>query len=433
MSRKMLVVAPLRPCYLVWPKEQEEWENFKDLKVAVLHGAQKESLLQSGADVYVVNPEGLEWLLAKPQGSRTPRIVTILDNDTGAVLTVDEVTKFKHTKSSRHKLMRKLREYFARVWTLTGTPEPNGYLDLFGQIYVADGGATLGPYITKYRNDYFLPTGFGGYTWVLQDGAKEKIQKALRPTVLRVDPTDYVDIPEVLPLKVYVELPPHAMKIYKELERDMLAVMPSGETVTAMAAAAASIKCMQVANGGLYHGVSVDALLQRREPKKWEHLHDAKTDALEAIVEELGGKPVFVAYNFAHDLARIKERFGKALHVLGTGAGAAGLRNDAKLQDAWNAGDIALMAGHPASVGHGLNLQKGPCQDLVMYGDQWDYELYDQLLRRLRRQGSAHSFIRVHHLIAKDTVDHRLYASKASKGREQQELLDAMLPRQRKK
>jgi hypothetical protein len=430
MSRKLVVIAPLRPCYLVWPKELKEWVDFHELTMTVLHGDNKDVNIYADTDIYVINPEGLPWLMGRAEGTRKSRLEIILDDDAGAVLVVDEITKFKHTNTQRFKTLKPALELFARRWTLTGSPSPNGYLDLFGQIFVCDMGHSLGRYISHYRNEYFAPSGYGGYTWLLQEGAETRIQRKLKPLVFSLDVNDYLEVPKVLDNIVRVELPPKALKIYKELHNEMLTVLESGKVVTAMSVAAASIKCMQVANGGLYHNVSTENLIQKHEPRTHEQIHDAKTEALLDIIEELGGKPVFIAYNFQHDLERLRKALGKNLAVLGgKGSNPGGIKYDLMLESGWNSGQITTMAGHPASIGHGLNLQGCQPEDLIIYGDQWDFELYDQLVRRFSRQGNKQRHFRGHHIIATGTVDEALYASKGYKGDLQATLRNAMKAR----
>lgn len=439
ISRKMLVIAPLRPCYLVWPKEVEEWAEFNQFKVAILHGPGKEAAVHSDADIYVINPEGLEWLTSKAPGSKYTRLQIILDGDNGAVLAVDEVTKFKHTNTLRFKTIAGrgahagMLRYFGYRWTLTGTCAPNGYLDLFGQIFVADMGVALGKYISHYRASYFDAGGYGNHTFTLQDGAEKKIQTKLKPLVLRMDAEDYLDLPKLLVNKVMVELPPAARKVYDELEIEMYSQLEGGEIVTALGAAAASMKCRQVANGGLYLNKDVPGeLLRQAKNREWVDLHTAKIDAVQEIIESVQGKPVFITYDFNHDLARLRVALGKDVPVLGgKGSGPAGIKYDKMLEAAWNNDELPVLLGHPASIGHGLNLQKSSCADMIIHSDTWDQELYDQVIRRVRRQGNTVGFLRLHHIIAIDTVDETLYASHGRKGGVQKALMDAMKNRRR--
>ena len=310
MVERMLVIAPRRVCRLVWPAEIQKWTDFNGITTALLHGSKKDAALESDADVYLINPEGLPWLMQKG------RLLKI-----GAeILCIDESSKFKHTNTQRFKLMRPILNRFQRRWTLTGTPSPNGYMDVFGQIYLTDMGAALGQYITHYRNNYFDATGFGGYTWELKKDAEKKIQQRLKPVVMRLDAKDYLKLPKETPISVFVELPADVRKVYDEMEEKMLTEIES-EKVTAVSAAVATMKCCQIANGGLFKQGEMDKNgLTIRARREWANLHDEKTDAVVDIIEELGGKPVLIAYDFEHDLDRLLEKLGKDSPRMGVSA-----------------------------------------------------------------------------------------------------------------
>jgi SNF2 family DNA or RNA helicase len=431
---RMLVLAPLRPCFLVWPAELQKWTDFHGLKMIVLHGPDKEKLLHEEADIYVMNYEGLDWLTGTRKFGEKSRLQQWMAAGSNQVmLTVDEVTKLKSTNSKRFKLLKPWLGKFSRRWTLTGTCAPNGYMDLFGQIYVADEGVSLGRYISHYRRSYFDAGGYGNYTFTLREGADKEIQEKIKPLVLRMDADDYLDLPKVLVNKVYVELPGEARRIYDDLESEMFSVLQDAKVITALGAAAASIKCRQVANGGIYLQPEEDpGVVQRKDTREWRDLHTAKTDAVLELIEGVQGKPVFITYDFAHDLARLRAVLGKDVPVLGgKGSGPSGIKNDKMLEDAWNKNLLPVLLGHPMSVGHGLNLQLSDCQDMIIHSDTWDHELYDQMIRRIRRQGNKFSFMRLHHIIAVDTVDEALYASHGYKGGIQKALMDAFKKRRK--
>ena len=299
----MLVVAPLRVIYNVWPKQKDEWEEFKDLKVVTLHGPSKEAALLEKADIYCINPEGLEWLLNPTYETKTDsngrvvvnkKKIVKVDNrifDLCNVLLVDESTKFKEYSTNRFALLRFVIPKFKRRYILTGTIAPNGLLDLFGQIFILDQGASLGRYITHYRDKWFHQVGYGGYQWDPDVGAKESIAKAIAPLVLQVDIKDYVKMPKLLPPHdIYVDLPPVVMKQYRTMEKKMIAEVLAGNIV-AKNAAVASGKCRQIANGALYTSPSGE----------YEILHGEKLDALEDLLEQLQGQPVLIAYVFDFD------------------------------------------------------------------------------------------------------------------------------------
>ena len=429
MFKKALIVAPLRPCYLVWPKEQEKWTDFKDFKVEILHGPKKAEALARDADVYIINPEGLDWLLGVEKvtlaSGRKAVMVDVkrfkeLGFDT---LVVDELSKFKHTGSGRHKALKAVLHTFARRWGLTGSPSSNGLMDLFGQCYILDMGRTFGPYITKFRSQYFVPS-FSGFGWTVRRGAEDEIYKRLNPLVLRLDANDYIDMPERINNKLMFDLPPDIRKIYDALEKDMLAKLGESDVVVAQHAGSAMMKCRQVANGGLYLDPELEELLEfgRSKKRDWACLHEIKLDLLEDLVDELQGSPLLVAYDFQHDLARLQKRFGKDVPYIGGGVSA---KRAVELEKAWNLGQIPLLLGHPQSIGHGLNLQqKG--NHVCWHSMTYDFELYDQFIRRVWRQGNTRHQVFVHHILAKDTVDEVMYYALNGKDRTQRALLDAL-------
>lgn len=425
---KVLIIAPLRVCHSVWPAEVEKWKDFEGLTVEVLHGPKKQEALEREADVYLINPEGLDWLLATTK-TRTPSGKTKVEVNVRRfkqlgfdTLVIDELSKFKHTSSGRFKALKQVHHLFDRRWGLTGSPAANGLMDLFGQCFILDQGRTLGPYITHYRNKFFLPhpSGFG---WILREGADEEIYERVQPLALRMAADDYLDLPKLIPNHIRVDLPAKARKIYDQLEADMLAQV-DGKVITAANAAAASTKCRQVANGGVY--LDPDILKLLKEPKskrEWTNLHTVKLDALEDLIEELAGSPLLVAYDFEHDLDRLKGRFGKDIPYIGGGVSA---KRSKELEQAWNRGELPYLFGHPASIGHGLNLQEGDAHHVCWHSLTWDFELYDQFIRRVLRQGNKHQKVFVHHLIARDTVDEPMLWSLSSKRKGQNALFDAL-------
>lgn len=338
---------------------------------------------------------------------------------------VHNSSKFKHTRTRRFKLLRPALPLFDWRWILTGTPNPNGYLDLFGQMQILDLGRALGRYITHYRTQYFYPTGFGGYTWKLQEGAEERIHAAIKPLVLRLDAEDYIKMPTPKPNIIRVDLPAAARKVYEELEEDMITELDSGEVVTAINSGSALNKCCQVASGALYY--MADPTVARTARRHYEVLHAAKLEALQDLIDELQGSPLLLAYEYQHDLDRILQMLqGKSkqqVPFLGSGVSMA---DSLLIEKAWNADRIPVLPGHPASMGHGLNLQRGSCHHVCFFTATWDFEMYDQFIRRVRRQGNRFSKVYVHHLIARNTVDEAKLAKLHRKAKTQQGLLDAL-------
>lgn len=411
LIKRVLVIAPLRVAYSVWPVEVEKWEDFRHLRVVVLHGGDKEKKLRESADIYVINPEGLNWLMSSGRFST-------LGAD---VLVVDESSKFKHPKTERFKTLKGVLGRFSRRWILTGTPAPNGLMDLFGQCYVMDLGKSLGQYITHFRAKYFTPVDRMGFNWAPAEGAEEAIYDALRPYVLRLSATDYLELPELIENVVTVELPPKARKVYDELEEELLAELDGGGLAVALSTAAAAIKCRQIANGGLYRQFDADdkPILKKDE---WIHLHDAKTEAVLDIVEELGGSPVLIAYDFAHDRERLLKALGKDTPYIG--GGVSPKRTDEIVRE-WNAGRIPVLLGHPAAMGHGLNMQ-GAGSHIIWHSLTYDLELDEQFIRRIWRQGTKSKRVTVHRIVAKGTTDEAILRAIRRKGKVQNRLLDAL-------
>lgn len=425
VARKMLVIAPLRVCHQVWPAEASEWDDFHNLKVVVLHGPYKDKLLEEEADVYCINPEGLEWLVYGKAGKQNfnRRRWSELAFDT---LVIDELTKFKHSKGVRFKALKQVLGTFSRRWGLTGTPAANGLLDLFGQCFVLDLGNALGAYITHYRMKYFVNPDGQGWKWVPQAGAQEKIYERLKPLALRMSASDYLELPELNDVFVTLELPAKARKLYDTLEEDLLAKVDSGMVVAANAAAA-STKLRQIANGGLYVDDDVAAIIGGKT-RSTLGIHDVKTDWLLELIDELQGSPLLIAYEFNHDLERLQKALGKDLPYIG---GGVSTKRTAELVSAWNEGALPYMAVHPASAGHGLNLQSGGAAHLAHYSMTWDFDQYEQLIRRIWRQGTQAKRIFRYHAVMKDTVDEAMKFALRHKAKGQQALFDALASRRK--
>lgn len=390
--RGLLVVAPLRPCYLVWPAEQQKWKDFAGLRVEVLHGAKKQQALQRKADIYVINPEGLTWLFQPANFNLLAKRV--------CSLCIDELTRFKNMRSDRFKTLKPRLSFFARRWGLTGTPAPNGLMDLFGQMYALDQGASLGRFITHYRQLYFEPAGFMGYEWRLKLGADKEIFKRIRNTVLRIG-DEHLDLPKRVDVEHIVELPAKVRKMYDEMEEELITAFESGE-ITAANAAVASMKCSQIANGGIFI-CDIDAMVRtgKLNARQMHQLHYEKADAVKELVEELQGAPLLVAYEFQHDRERLLEVLGKKTPYIGGGVTP---KQSTEIQRQWNLGLLPVLLGQPQSVAHGLNMQAAGYH-VAWHSITWDFELYDQFIRRILRQGNKAARVYVHHFIAKDTVD----------------------------
>lgn len=411
MVQKKLVIAPLRVAHSVWPREVAKWDQFADYKVNVLHGDDKEELLREPHDISVINPEGLEWLFGYVRGNKVER-GAVQRNFKGwpwQWLNVDESSKFKHPSTERSKNLKPHLHKFARRTIGTGSPASNGLMDIYGQIAILDGGASLGGYFTHFRNEFFQPVGYGGYTWVPKEGAEQDIYRRIAPLAIVMKEEDYLDLPPFVVNDVTVELPTVAKRIYMEMETLFFSQL-DGDLVTAVNAGAQISKCAQIASGGLY---------VESGSKRWKPVHDAKTEAALDIVDERGGKPTFIGYEFEHDVERLKKAFPDAPDI----SAVSGAKQRV-LEDEWNAGKIPVLLGQTAAIAHGLNLQDADSHG-ILYTPTYDLEIYEQFYKRFRRQGRRTRFV-LHRLIASGTVDEAKIRAVARKDRSQRALLDAL-------
>jgi SNF2 family DNA or RNA helicase len=402
-----LVIAPLRPAYEVWPAEIDKWANFTDLKWTVLHGKEKGDKINWPADIYIINPEGLQWLF----GPGSP-IKTLLKRGPGALF-IDESTKFKDSTTKRFKLLKAWLPKFGRRYILTGTVVPNGLMDLFGQMYILDGGRALGRYITHYRNNFFYQPNpvYEEYKWAPNPDAHAEIVKRISPLCLQLNAEDHLQMPELLFRNIYVTLPPKVQEIYAAVDDDFVAAVGDNYVLAANAAVAGG-KCRQIANGAVYINDAHD----------YEILHDEKLDALQELVEGLQGAPLLVLYEFVHDLERILKRFPGTPYI---GSGVSTKKVSQYVKD-FNEGNIRMLVGHPASMGHGLNLQ-GACQHVCWFGITWNFEYYDQANRRVYRQGQRGKSVFVYHIVARGTKDEEVLDVLLGKELTQKQLNNALI------
>lgn len=382
-----------------WPDEVRKWDQLRDLKVTPIIGSKeaRTKALALGADIYTINVENLSWLFSERLKYKCPFDMIVLD----------ESSLFKNGAARRSKVMRFICDKVSRVVALTGTPAANGYMDLWGQYRLIDKGERLMGYITHFRNRYFYPQVSHGhitYKWGLKDGAKEAIERQIADITLSMTAKDYLELPETIVNDIYVELPDKALKRYDKF-KDEAVLELKGKTITAANAAALSGKLMQAANGAIYTEEGDD---------KWEELHRAKIDKLKEIMDT-AVSPVLIAYTYRHD----RERILDALKDYEP--------RDASNPDAiraWNRGDLPCLIGHPASVGHGLNLQAGG-HTIVWFGLPWNLEYYDQFNARLARQGQTERVI-IHRLLANHTIDVRVAHVIGDKGDRQKGLIEAL-------
>ena len=377
--RKVLVIAPLRVGRDTWPAEIEKWNHLKGLTYSVVIGTKAERLaaLRAKADIYIVNRENVPWLIEK---SGAP-----FDFD---MVVIDELSSFKNYTAKRFKSLLSVRSRVKRMVGLTGTPSSNGLMDLFAEFKVLDYGKRLGWYITHYRNKYFLPDKRSAqqvFTYKLRPGAEEEIYEAISDITISMTAKDYLDMPKCIHRQVKVKLTGRERELYDSLKEQMV-ISLGGQEIDAKNAAALTNKLLQMANGAVY------------DEEHAEHrIHDRKLDALEDLIEAANGKPVMVCYWFRHDLTRIRERFD-----------VRELKTSQDFAD-WNAGKILVGVIHPASAGHGLNLQYGGCT-LIWFGLTWSLELYQQTNARLWRQGQKESVV-IHHILTEGTMDELVMAA----------------------
>lgn len=412
-----LIVCPKRVMDLVWPAEQAQWAEFHDLSVVALHGKHKEYLATQKHTVYLINYEGIPWLC---QSGTLNKMLRAGHIDT---IVFDEISKMGRSTTKRYKALEKFLPRFRRRWGLTGSPAANGLMKLFGQVYVLDLGKALGPYVTHFRNRFFTPV--GDYSWALQEGAEELIYDRVKPLALRMAADDYLQLPQIVTQTIKYALPPKVRELYDELDDELTVLLSNGEPLSAPGAGALTNKLRQVAGGAVFrnlvHPVTGQRLRTAAEPYVW--LHDEKLDALEDLVEELNGAQLMVAYEWKHDLERLRGRFGKDLPYLG---GGVSTKRAAELERAWNAGALPLLACQPQSVGHGLNFQESSARHIAWFTLTYDLELYEQLIRRLRRSGNKAARLFVYHFVGRNTRDERAAHSLHRKNLTQQALFEAV-------
>lgn len=396
-AHKVLVVAPLRVANSVWAQEAASWKHLTHLRIQVCTGHEKSrrAALSMDADVYVINRENIPWL-AQAYGAKWPFDVLVLD----------ESSSFKNPSSKRFKALRKVLPSIDGVILLTGTPSPNGLLDLWSQMYLVDYGERLGRTLTSYKARFFEADYFGR-KFNLRAGGEGQIHALLSDKVIHMSAEDYLDVPPRIDLVETVSLG-KAETAYKDFERTMLAQLDDGKEVEAATAAVLANKLLQFSNGAIYTD----------EKKNWTETHCAKLDALSEIVDDNPSETILVAYNYKSDLERLKKRFPQARV----------LDKEQDTIDAWNRGEIPMLLAHPASAGHGLNLQKGGAL-CVWFGLTWSLEYYLQFNARLHRQGQS-SPVRVLHIVCDGTIDLRVLDVLRDKNASQKSLLSALKPKQ---
>ena len=399
-AHRILVIAPLRVARDTWPDELHKWEHLSDLRLSVAVGTETErkAALQAKADIYIINRENAGWLI---EDSGIP-----FDFDT---LVVDELSSFKNHQTKRFRSLMKVRPKVVRIIGLTGTPSSNGLMDLWAEYRLLDMGQRLGRFIGQYRSTYFTPDKRNGqviFSYKPLPFAEKEIYAKIADITISMKSTDHLIMPELVTAQYPIKLSDKERERYDELRQDLVLKLAGGD-VTAANAAALSGKLCQMANGAVYG-----------DDGTVHYIHDRKLDALEDLIEAANGKPVLVAYWFKHDLERISARL-KDRHIsftkLDTSDSIA----------SWNEGKWPVALIHPASAGHGLNLQSGG-STIIWFGLTWSLELYQQANARLWRQGQKAETVVLHHIIAKDTIDERVMKALSAKDKTQTALIDAV-------
>ena len=391
---KVLVIAPLRVARDTWPAEINKWDHLKGLSYSVAVGTEKERIdaLKKQSTLYIINRENVDWLVHK---SGIPFHFDMV--------VIDELSSFKSYGAKRFKSLLKVRPSIKRIVGLTGTPSSNGLMDLWAEFRILDLGQRLGRYISHYRNTYFKPDKRNAqivFSYKPLPGAEEEIYKQISDITISMKSTDYLKMPEYVSNEVFVTLSDKEWKVYSEFKEEMVANL-GDEEIDAVNAAVLSGKLLQMANGAVYDSEN-----------KAHVIHDKKLNALEDLIEGANGKPVLVAYWYKHDLERIKDRFP-----------VRQIQSSKDIED-WNDGKIPIAVIHPASAGHGLNLQSGG-STLIWFGLTWSLELYQQTNARLYRQGQKDTVI-VHHIITKNTIDEDVLLALTKKEKTQDALIDAV-------
>lgn len=394
---RTLVIAPLRVANSTWPDEIKKWDHLKHLNYSVVIGSEKERLdaLGKPAHIYLINRENVDWLITK---SGIPWKFDMV--------VIDELSSFKSYQAKRFKSLLKVRPKLKRIVGLTGTPSSNGLMDLWAEFRLLDMGERLGRYITYYRQNFFVPDKRNQqmiFSYKPKDGAEKKIYSLISDITISMKSKDFLKMPECIMNEVIVTLSDKEQKLYNSLKQDMVLSLEEKE-IDAINAAALSNKLLQMSNGAVYN-----------DDKESLHIHDRKLDALEDLLEGANGKPVLVAYWFKHDLEKIKDRFD-----------VREIKSAKDISD-WNEGKIPVALIHPASAGHGLNLQAGG-STLIWFGLTWSLELYQQTNARLYRQGQDSTVV-IHHILTKGTIDEDVMKALKAKEKIQDALIDSVKAR----
>jgi SNF2 family DNA or RNA helicase len=386
---RILIIAPLKVANNVWHKEAQKWEHLQELDIAIATGSVNERLsaINSNKTITLINKENVPWLIEKCKWKWD-------------MVVIDESSSFKSARAKRFRALKKVMKHIRSIVLLSGTPSPNGMMDLWSQMYLIDQGERLGRTITNYRQRFFVPDGYMGYNYKLKPGAKEQIMELIKDVCVTMTAEDYLELPECINVNEFIELPDKAKQQYKELEKEFIISLDDID-IESPSKAALGNKLLQICNGSVYDS-----------EKNVHEIHNEKIERLKEIIEDNPGENFLVAYNYKHDLEKLQKAFPKAVKL-----------ETAKQEDDWNKGKIKILLAHPASAGHGLNLQYGG-NVIIWYGLTWNLEYYQQFNKRLHRQGQK-NIVRNIHLIAKGCLDEKvLFFALSSKAKTQKDLID---------
>jgi SNF2 family DNA or RNA helicase len=398
---RFLIIAPIRVCKLVWPLEIQKWADFNALTISIAHGKNKKEALESGSDILLINPEGLPWL------ARTILNKEFTFKGKRWMLIVDESSNFKNATSQRFKILKKLLDNFQRRVILTGTPAPNGLMQLWSQLFLLDKGKRLGKSFSDYKRRYFYQADYMGYVWEPHDWSEDAIYKKVNDIVVHKSVNE-LDLPERIDNYIEFELKEEWQFLYNKMKKDMIIQLKDQEFVSVNAAVVVN-KLKQICNGGLYN-----------EDGDIVHIHDQKTEVCQEIVNSLGGKPCLIFYEYEHDLKRLKNTFKNA-KVLGQSEECL-----EELINKWNQNRILILLVQVSRGSHGLNLQDADCHDVIWYSLPYDLELYLQACARVHRQGVKHP-VKIHHIVTKGTIDEKIINVLNNKNKTQNRLLENLI------
>ncbi len=405
---RALIIAPLRVTRTVWAQEAEKWKHLEHLTFSEITGNKESRInaLKTKADIYLTNRENVKWLVDLCiKKKKFPWDCVI----------IDESSSFKSSKAQRFKALCKVLGKVNYMVLLTGTPAPNGIMDLWSQIYLIDGGKRLGSRITEFKSKYFTPSGYMGYTMEMINGADTMVRDKIQDVCLSMEAKDYLDMPKRIDISIPCEMSREASEKYDEMLEEFILKLEDGEIIEAKNAASKAGKLLQLCNGAIYN-----------EEKDYHVTHDAKIEAIKDIMEDNAGENILVAYNFKSDLERLQAAFPEAVTLDPKG----------KCVNDWNAGKIKMLLAHPASAGHGLNLQKGGSM-IVWFGMNWSLELYQQFNGRLYRQGQTKP-VRIVHLISNlddggKAIDAHVLSAVEGKAQRQDQLIQYLKENLREK